>query len=85
MREPSITRRLTLALVGALAGFWLLAAGLGVLVMQDEFAEIFEGLDESLGAASAQLITDAIAELRALPTTPGAQFRYSPVIARAWK
>lgn len=51
----------------------------------DEFAEIFEGLDESLGAASAQLITDAIAELRALPTTPGAQFRYSPVIARAWK
>ncbi|MGV3623176.1 MAG: class I SAM-dependent methyltransferase [Archangium sp.] len=51
----------------------------------DEFAEIFEGLDESLGAASAQLISDAIAELRALPSQPNAQFRYTPVITRAWK
>lgn len=51
----------------------------------DEFAEIFEGLDESLGAASAKLIDDAIAELRALPTQPNAQLRYTPVIARAWK
>lgn len=42
MKERSITRRLTLALSGALAGFWLLAAGLGVLVMQDEFGEIFD-------------------------------------------
>lgn len=51
----------------------------------DEFAEIFEGLDESLGAASAQLINDAITELRALPTQPNAQFRYTPIITRAWK
>lgn len=51
----------------------------------DEFAEIFEGLDESLGAASLPLIAKAIAELRALPSTPEATLRYTPVIARGWK
>lgn len=51
----------------------------------DEFAEIFEGLDESLGAASATLINEAIAELRALPNTPGSKFHYTPVIVRAWR
>ncbi len=51
----------------------------------DEFAEIFEGLDESLGAASATLIHDAVRELRALPNTPGAEFHYTPVIVRAWR
>lgn len=51
----------------------------------DEFAEIFEGLDESLGATSSPLIAQAIGELRALPSTPEAQLRYTPVIARGWK
>lgn len=51
----------------------------------DEFAEIFEGLDESLGAEAAPLITTAIAELRALNTIPNGRLRYTPVIFRAWR
>jgi SAM-dependent methyltransferase len=51
----------------------------------DEFAEIFEGLDESLGQGALPLIERAIRHLRALPTSPDASLRYTPVIARAWK
>jgi hypothetical protein len=51
----------------------------------DEFAEIFEGLDESLGPEAAPLITTAISELRALTTQPKGQLRYTPVIFRAWR
>jgi ubiquinone/menaquinone biosynthesis C-methylase UbiE len=54
------------------------------LAFVDEFAEIFEGLDESLGQEAAELIARASQALRALPTTPSAELRYSPVIARAW-
>lgn len=51
----------------------------------DEFAEIFEGLDESLGLEALPLIQAAITELRALPRLPGSSLHYTPVIARAWK
>lgn len=51
----------------------------------DEFAEIFEGLDESLGVEALPLIARAIAELRRLPTLPGGSIRYTPTIARAWR
>jgi hypothetical protein len=51
----------------------------------DEFAEIFEGLDESLGAEAMPLISKAIAELRALPRLPGGAMRYTPTISRAWR
>ena len=51
----------------------------------DEFAEIFEGLDESLGAEALPLISKAIAELRALPRLPDGALRYTPTIARAWR
>lgn len=50
----------------------------------DEFAEIFEGLDESLGADKVPLIARAAAELRALPTHRGALW-YTPAIATAWR
>lgn len=45
----------------------------------DEFVEIFEGLDESLGAEALPLIATAIAQLRSLEA-----LAYTPVIARAW-
>lgn len=38
-----MTRRLILWLTGAATAFWLIAAGLGVSVMHDEFGEIFDG------------------------------------------
>lgn len=49
-----------------------------------EFAEIFEGLDESLGVAAMPTIEAAAAELRALLDTPGASMRYTPSIARGF-
>ncbi len=51
----------------------------------DEFAEIFEGLDESLGTEALPLISNAIAELRRLPQLEGSSLRYTPSIARAWR
>lgn len=46
----------------------------------DEFVEIFEGLDESLGPEALPLIERAISELRGLTV-----LRYTPVIARGWR
>lgn len=60
MREGSITRRLTLALSGALACFWLLAAGLGVMVMQDEFAEIFDSALQETAERLLILVADDV-------------------------
>ncbi len=60
MREGSITRKLTLALSGALACFWLLAAGLGVLVMQDEFAEIFDSALQETAERLLILVADDV-------------------------
>ena len=50
----------------------------------DEFSEIFEGLDESLGPDALQLLTRAAADLRALPSVKG-ELQYTPAIARGWK
>lgn len=49
----------------------------------EEFAEIFESVDEALGADVHELIARAVAELRALPDAPDTSLRYSPVIVRA--
>ena len=51
----------------------------------DEFAEIFEGLDESLGEEALSLIANAITELRRLPQLEGSSLQYTPSIARAWR
>ncbi len=51
----------------------------------DEFAEIFEGLDESLGTEALPLIASAISELRGLWDAPAGELRYTPSIARAWR
>lgn len=42
LRSPSMTRRLILWLTGATTAFWLIAAGLGIAVMKEEFDEIFD-------------------------------------------
>ncbi|MBL8954659.1 MAG: class I SAM-dependent methyltransferase [Myxococcaceae bacterium] len=47
----------------------------------DEFAEIFEGLDEALGAP----LTAAATELRGLIDLPGARIEYRSTIAQAHK
>jgi ubiquinone/menaquinone biosynthesis C-methylase UbiE len=47
----------------------------------DEFSEIFESVDEALGAP----LEEAAAELRALNKRPGASIHYCGVIAQAYK
>lgn len=41
-RPTSMTRKLVTALTSVVAISWLLACALGVMAMQDEFAEIFD-------------------------------------------
>lgn len=47
----------------------------------DEFAEIFEGLDETLGATHHGLIERASKQLRALVDEPTAELRYTARLA----
>lgn len=48
LRTASMTRRLAIALTSVVAIFWMVALGLGVFVMQDEFSEIFDsGVQET--------------------------------------
>ncbi len=43
-----MTRRMVLALVSVLAISWMVASALGVMVMEEEFAEIFDsGVQET--------------------------------------
>ncbi len=51
----------------------------------DEFAEIFEGLDESLGPSMASVIARAAEQLRSLPGRPEGEMRYVPVLAKGWR
>lgn len=51
----------------------------------EEFAEIFEGLDEALGPAMDGKIRAAVERLRALPGQPGAEVYYCGFIGRAVK
>lgn len=51
----------------------------------EEFAEIFESVDEALGAGARDAIDGAAADLRALPSRPGASMRYRPMRLRAAK
>ncbi|WP_209853355.1 ATP-binding protein [Rhizobium herbae] len=54
-----MTRRLILWLTGAATAFWLIAAGLGVSVMHDEFGEIFDGsLQETAERLVPMIVTD---------------------------
>ncbi|NKN36127.1 sensor histidine kinase [Agrobacterium sp. a22-2] len=53
-----MTRRLILWLTGAITAFWLLAAGLGVMVMQDEFGEIFDSALQETAERLMPLVID---------------------------
>ncbi|WP_455273333.1 histidine kinase dimerization/phospho-acceptor domain-containing protein [Rhizobium herbae] len=55
-----MTRRLILWLTGAATAFWLIAAGLGVSVMHDEFGEIFDG---SLQETAERLVPLVVVDL----------------------
>ncbi len=65
--QPSISRLLTVWLSGGLLVFWLIAVGLGVYVMQDEFGEIF---DSSLQETAERLAPLVVDDLFCVMTTP---------------
>jgi two-component system OmpR family sensor kinase len=58
MKRQSMTRRLILWLTGVVTVFWLLAAGLGVMVMQDEFGEIFDSSLQETAERLTPLVID---------------------------
>jgi two-component system OmpR family sensor kinase len=60
-RQHNMTRRLILWLTGATTAFWLIAAGLGVSVMRDEFGEVF---DASLKETAERLLPLVIDDLQ---------------------
>ncbi len=49
----------------------------------EEFAEIFESVDEALGPSLVSRLADAASRLRALPSTANSAIHYAPVIVRA--
>ncbi len=51
----------------------------------DEFAEILEGLDESLGQAMVPTITTAAAQLRSLAGRPDGEMHYVPILAKGYR
>jgi hypothetical protein len=53
--------------------------------MVDEFAEIFDGLDESLGKSLGPVLPKAAACLRSLLTLPGASIRYTSRLAQGFR
>ncbi len=57
----------------------------GLLEMVEEFAGIFESLDEALGPELTPKLHEAARRLRALPEQPGAEFHYEGAIAVATK
>lgn len=67
MRERSITRRITLSMAGAIAALWLLATGLGVMVMQDEFGELFDSALQETAERLLILFVDDIERSKAVP------------------
>jgi ubiquinone/menaquinone biosynthesis C-methylase UbiE len=51
----------------------------------DEFAEILEGLDESLGSAMVPTIETAAAQIRSLANKPDGEMRYVARLAKGWR
>ncbi len=55
---PSMTRRLILSLTFAMTFLWLLAVGLGLVVMEEELAEIFDGTLQDTAERLVPLVAD---------------------------
>ncbi|WP_349437758.1 HAMP domain-containing sensor histidine kinase [Pararhizobium sp. A13] len=64
-----MTRRLILWLTGATTAFWLIAAGLGISVMQDEFGEFFDGSLQETAERLLPLVLDDL-QRRQGPSSP---------------
>lgn len=67
--RQSMTRRLILWLTGATTAFWLIAAGLGISVMQDEFGEFFDGSLQETAERLLPLVLDDL-QRRQGPSSP---------------
>ena len=68
-RTRSITSRLILWLTGLIVAFWLIAAGLGVAVMKDEFGEFFNGSLQETAERLVPLVLDDL-QRREGPPSP---------------
>lgn len=64
-RSFSITRRLTITLTAVVTVFWLMAAGFGMMVMQDEFTEIFDSSLKETGERLMPLVVDDLLQQEA--------------------
>jgi len=71
MSKPvSMTRKIVVAVTSVVAASWLLASGLGIMVMQDEFAEIF---DSGVQETAERLLPLLVDDLRQNNTAPALQ------------
>lgn len=61
-RSDSMTRRMVIALTSVVALSWLVASSLGIMVMQDEFAEIFDSSVQETAERLLPLIADDLKE-----------------------
>ncbi|MDS7595049.1 HAMP domain-containing sensor histidine kinase [Agrobacterium tumefaciens] len=69
-RSVSMTRKLVVAVTSVVAASWLLASSLGIMVMQDEFAEIF---DSGVQETAERLLPLLVDDLRQNNTAPASQ------------
>ena len=60
MKSPSLIGRLMFSVTAAVVSFWIVAAVGGILVMKDEFAEIFDSALQETTERLAPLIVDDI-------------------------
>ncbi|MBB3945407.1 two-component system OmpR family sensor kinase [Rhizobium skierniewicense] len=61
-RKDSMTRTMVIALTSVVALSWMIASGLGIMVMQDEFAEIFDSSVQETAERLMPLIADDLKE-----------------------
>lgn len=62
-----MTRKLVTALTSVVAISWFIACGLGVMVMQDEFAEIFDAGVEETAERLLPLLVDDLRKTTRVP------------------
>ncbi|RWX80948.1 HAMP domain-containing histidine kinase [Neorhizobium lilium] len=77
-----MTRRLILSLTFVVTVFWLLAVGLGVVVMEEEFAEIFDGSLQDTAERLVPLVVDDLQQ-RDQPATSAQQLETGSSIGDA--
>lgn len=73
LRKNGMTRKLVIALTSVVAISWLIASGLGIMVMQDEFAEIFDSGVQETAERLLPLVADDLKE-----RNPDAERNFTP-------